>query len=135
MTACTWTIVTNIRTIVLTGVGTPTIGGANSRCASYNLDYKLLKLSGEPDGACAYADESIVSATSSNCVQSDKPCDCLNGDCVPKSTYGTPGLYANLDDCKAGCAKNAICTGECVDPAEIANLQQAVGKLQSKICK
>jgi hypothetical protein len=65
----------------------------------------------------------------------DQPCDCLNGGCVPKTTYNTPGIYVNLAACQSGCAKNSNCTGECVDPAEIAALKQAVNTLQSKICK
>jgi hypothetical protein len=64
----------------------------------------------------------------------DQPCDCVNGGCVPKTTYNTPGVYANLAACQAGCAQNSPCTGECVDPAEIAGLRQALNNLQSKFC-
>jgi hypothetical protein len=60
--------------------------------------------------------------------------DCVNGACVPKNTYGTPGVFANLAACQSGCAKNSNCTGECVDPNEIAALKQAVNNLQSKFC-
>jgi hypothetical protein len=64
----------------------------------------------------------------------DQPCDCLNGGCVPKTTYNTPGVYANLAACQAGCAQNSPCTGECVDPAEIAAHRQALNNLQAKFC-
>jgi hypothetical protein len=68
-------------------------------------------------------------------VDNNNPCDCLNGGCIPASTYGTPGAFPTLAACQSGCAKNSNCTGECVDPAEIAALQQAAATLQSKICK
>jgi hypothetical protein len=61
-------------------------------------------------------------------------CDCLNGGCVPASTYGTPGKYATLSACQSGCAKDSTCSGECVSAAEIAALQQAANNLQSRIC-
>jgi hypothetical protein len=60
--------------------------------------------------------------------------DCINGGCVPKATYNTPGKYANLAACESGCAKDSKCTGECVSSAELAALQQAANNLQSKIC-
>jgi hypothetical protein len=65
----------------------------------------------------------------------NQPCDCINGGCVPQTTYNTPGVFPTLAACQSGCAKNSNCTGECVDPAEIAALKQAVNTLQSKICK
>jgi hypothetical protein len=65
----------------------------------------------------------------------EQPCDCVNGGCVPQMTYGTPGVFPNLAACQSGCAKNSNCTGECIDPAEIAALQQAAATLQAKICK
>jgi hypothetical protein len=67
-------------------------------------------------------------------VDSAIPCDCINGGCVPKDIYKTPGVFATLSACQAGCAKNSNCTGECVDPAEIAALNQALNNLQAKIC-
>lgn len=60
--------------------------------------------------------------------------DCLNGGCVPKTTYNTPGFYANLAACQSGCAKNSNCKGECVEAAELAQLQQAVGNIKNRIC-
>jgi hypothetical protein len=65
----------------------------------------------------------------------DQPCDCVNGGCVPATTYNTPGVYANLAACQSGCAQNSPCTGECVDPTEIAGLRQALNNLQSKFCR
>ena len=64
----------------------------------------------------------------------DEPYDCVNGGCVPKTTYGTPGKYATLAACQSGCAKDSNCTGECIDSAEIAALQQAANKLKTTYC-
>jgi hypothetical protein len=62
------------------------------------------------------------------------PCDCVNGGCVSATLYNTPGVFANLAACQSGCAKNSNCTGECVDPAEIAALNQSISTLRSRIC-
>ena len=73
-----------------------------------------------------------------NCVQDptsgDQPYDCVNGGCVPKTTYSTPGLFVSLAACQAGCAKNSTCTGECVSAEELAALQQAAGTVRSRLC-
>jgi hypothetical protein len=61
--------------------------------------------------------------------------DCLNGQCIPATSYRTPGKYANLATCQAGCAKDANCTGECIPATEIAALQQAANIVRSRICK
>ncbi len=68
-------------------------------------------------------------------VDPSQPCDCLNGNCVPKATYNTPGYYANLADCKSGCGKNSPCNGECVSASEVAALQQAAENLIARVCK
>lgn len=67
-------------------------------------------------------------------VSPAQPHDCVNGGCVPAKVYGTPGFYASLTACQSGCAKNSPCNGECVDAAELAQLQQAVGNVKSRVC-
>lgn len=71
---------------------------------------------------------------SCSCEPTISSYDCVNGGCVPKATYGTPGVFSTLAACQAGCAQNSPCTGECVDPAEIAAHRQALNNLQSKFC-
>ncbi len=61
--------------------------------------------------------------------------DCINGSCLPATVYKTPGVYPNLASCQGGCAKNSVCTGECVPSSEIQNLNTAVATLKSKACK
>jgi hypothetical protein len=60
--------------------------------------------------------------------------DCVNGGCVNSATYSTPGIFATLAACQSGCAKNSTCTGECVSAEDLANLQQAAGIVQSRLC-
>jgi hypothetical protein len=67
-------------------------------------------------------------------ISTNQPCDCLNGGCIPASIYKTPGRYANLASCQSGCANNSPCDGECVSAAAIANIEQAVNNLQSRLC-
>jgi hypothetical protein len=67
-------------------------------------------------------------------VAANQPFDCLNGGCIPKTTYNTPGKYASLAACRSGCAKDSNCAGECVSAAEIAALQQAANLVRNKLC-
>ena len=93
-----------------------------------------------PDGTIysAHYFSSVISLTYEGCDNSpppDQPYDCLNGGCVPKTTYNTPGVFATLAACQSGCAKNSDCVGECVSTGELAALQQAANNLQTKFCK
>jgi hypothetical protein len=136
--ACTWTIVTNLRTLEIRGEGSPVIVAGNARCIGvHGNNINLLRLSGENEGYCAYTYETILSSTSSNCqgISNAQPYDCINGGCIPKTTYNTPGVFASLAACESGCAKNSNCTGECVSTDEIAALQQAASALQARLCK
>lgn len=67
-------------------------------------------------------------------VNPAQPFDCLNGGCIPKTTYNTPGVYASLSACEAGCAKNSTCTGECVSAEDMAALQAAADSVKSRLC-
>jgi hypothetical protein len=67
-------------------------------------------------------------------INTNQPCDCLNGNCVPAATFKTPGYYPNLSTCEAGCVRGLPCNGECVSAAAIANIEQAVNNLQSRLC-
>jgi hypothetical protein len=85
--------------------------------------------------AISQAVEQVSCSNCSGCCQNpDVVCDCVNGGCVPATTYNTPGVYASLAACQSGCAQNSPCTGECVDPAEIAALNQAISSLRPRIC-
>lgn len=84
--------------------------------------------------AC-YGDKSLtVDGASPDGVNPDQGFDCINGGCVPKTSYNTPGLFASLAACQAGCAKNSTCMGECVSAEELAALQQAASTVRSRLC-
>ena len=88
----------------------------------------------EKSGSVTQVDCSSCEGCCSGEVSPNQAFDCLNGGCIPKSTYGTPGTFANLTACQYGCAKNSDCKGECVSAEELAALQQAASALQAKIC-
>jgi hypothetical protein len=67
-------------------------------------------------------------------VDPEQPYDCLNGGCIPQTTYNTPGKYANLAACQAACAKDGTCDGECVSKDELAALQQAADQIRTRLC-
>jgi hypothetical protein len=86
-------------------------------------------------GFRCYQPGSLVITPNNDGVDPAQKFDCLNGGCIPKSTYNTPGVFANLAACQSGCAKNSNCTGECVSAEELAALQQAASNLRSRLCK
>ncbi|WP_309740075.1 hypothetical protein [Chamaesiphon sp. OTE_20_metabat_361] len=91
------------------------------------------------NGSCKSATIVIVSCSfcpncCTNPLDPAQPYDCINGNCLPKTTYSTPGKYASLTACQSGCAKDSNCSGECVSAAEIAALQQAASLVRNKLC-
>ncbi len=60
--------------------------------------------------------------------------DCLNGSCVPKQTYNTPGAFSTIALCQSSCGQATPCDGECVPVAEIAALQSAASGLRARLC-
>jgi hypothetical protein len=92
-----------------------------------------------PDGSFHpdHVFSSVSSITYEGCdpLEPNQRNDCVNGSCLPLTIYGTPGVFASLAACQSGCAQNSNCTGECVDPTEIAGLRQALNNLQSKFCR
>lgn len=45
--------------------------------------------------------------------------DCINGTCVLKNVYNTPGIYESLEECEAACGNQPMCSApfECIDPS------------------
>jgi hypothetical protein len=75
------------------------------------------------------------SGCSEGSVNASQPYDCINGGCLPKTTYNTPGAFASLAACQSGCAKNSNCSGECISKEDLAALQQAANNLRNRYCK
>jgi len=58
--------------------------------------------------------------------------DCINGACIKKDIYSTPGLYGSLDDCQKACGTG--CSGKCVSNSELAQIEGLSSELKSKNC-
>lgn len=46
-------------------------------------------------------------------VEPDKY-DCVNGQCVKKTVYNTPGIFSKLEDCESVCGNSEKCDGTCI---------------------
>lgn len=58
--------------------------------------------------------------------------DCINGACLPKATYNTPGLYQSLEDCEVACG--AGCSGKCISNSEWAQIEGLSDEVRSTNC-
>jgi hypothetical protein len=61
------------------------------------------------------------------------PYDCINGACIPKSTYNTPGFYATISDCEIACGKG--CSGKCLSNKDWAKIEDLGKRLKNQDCK
>ncbi|BBD69684.1 hypothetical protein NIES4072_29800 [Nostoc commune NIES-4072] len=75
--------------------------------------------------------------------------DCINGQCITKTQYNTPGIYNSLADCQAVCSNGGACASgkQCVDPTtfcpdgkvcidqgEFASIEALISKIGSEVC-
>lgn len=58
--------------------------------------------------------------------------DCINGACLPNTTYSTPGLYQSLSECEVVCGTG--CSGKCISNADWATIEGLAGQLKNKNC-
>ena len=58
--------------------------------------------------------------------------DCVNGACIPKTTYNTPGLYQSLGDCEVACGTG--CSGKCISNSGWAQIEGLSDELESANC-
>jgi hypothetical protein len=63
---------------------------------------------------------------------SDLPHDCINGACIKKSVYGTPGLYKSLSECEIACGTG--CSGKCISNDDWAQIEGLSNQLKSRNC-
>ncbi|WP_414622046.1 hypothetical protein [Calothrix sp. CCY 0018] len=76
---------------------------------------------------------SIVSQTPcEGCVDPNIYYDCINGACVKKDKYGTPGIYQTIEECEVVCGEG--CSGKCIANADWAKIQDFASKLKTKNC-
>jgi hypothetical protein len=111
------------------------LGGVRQPSKIYRVtpETKLEKI-GADCSNCSYATP-YTPGSNGYGIDPNQPCDCLNGGCIPATTYDTPGYYPSLSACQSGCAKNSNCDGECVTAAQLASLQQAANNIRSRLCK
>lgn len=76
-----------------------------------------------------------------NCVE--EPYDCLNGICVKKDVYNTPGIFASLADCQAICTSNGCLPPDpnycppgkvCIKDVEWSQIEQLTNQNRAKHC-
>ncbi|MBD2197941.1 MULTISPECIES: hypothetical protein [Calothrix] len=58
--------------------------------------------------------------------------DCINGACIPSSTYNTPGIYQSLSECEIACGTG--CNGKCISNAEWSKIEGLSSQLRNKNC-
>ncbi|OYD93134.1 hypothetical protein CDG76_20795 [Nostoc sp. 'Peltigera membranacea cyanobiont' 210A] len=58
--------------------------------------------------------------------------DCINGACIPKTTYNTPGIYQSLSECETACGTG--CSGKCVSNSEWAQIEGLSNQLKNRNC-
>lgn len=69
------------------------------------------------------------------CINNPPPSvqyDCVNGGCIKKSVYNTPGLYESLDDCQLACGTG--CSGKCISNADWAQIEGLSNQLKNRNC-
>lgn len=76
-------------------------------------------------------DVSITSAVNS-CPPPAVSYDCINGACIPKTTYNTPGIYNSLEDCETSCGTG--CSGKCIPNSEWATIEGLSSQLKQRNC-
>jgi hypothetical protein len=81
---------------------------------------------------------SILFFSSREFVKTDPNCqtvtkyDCINGACIPKSTYSTPGIYNSLSECETACGTG--CSGKCISNADWAQIEGLSNQLKNRNC-
>ncbi|MEH2123711.1 hypothetical protein [Nostoc sp.] len=60
------------------------------------------------------------------------PYDCINGACIKKSVYNTPGLYQSLSDCEVVCGIG--CSGKCISNSDWSQIEGLSHQLKNRNC-
>ncbi|MFM5960404.1 MAG: hypothetical protein ACKOQ2_25165, partial [Dolichospermum sp.] len=56
--------------------------------------------------------------------------DCINGACLNKSQYGTPGIYESISVCEQNCGPG--CGGVCVPNADWTTISSLASQVKNK---
>ena len=55
--------------------------------------------------------------------------DCINGSCVDKGTYSTPGFYESLAACEQNCGPG--CGGHCISNEDLAKIRKLAAMVKN----
>ncbi|WP_200327558.1 hypothetical protein [Sphaerospermopsis aphanizomenoides] len=58
--------------------------------------------------------------------------DCLNGACIDKDIYKTPGIYQSIEECQVACGTG--CSGVCLTASEWSTIQGLASQNKSRHC-
>lgn len=58
--------------------------------------------------------------------------DCVNGACVEKQKYSTPGIYESLSECEKSCGPG--CGGVCISNSDWAKISNLAAMVKNKDC-
>ena len=58
--------------------------------------------------------------------------DCINGSCLNKTQYGTPGIYGSISDCEKNCGPG--CGGVCISNADWTAIASLASQVKNKVC-
>lgn len=58
--------------------------------------------------------------------------DCINGSCLNKTQYGTPGIYESISACEQNCGPG--CGGVCISNADWTAISSLASQVKNKVC-
>ncbi|MBD2243222.1 hypothetical protein [Nostoc sp. FACHB-888] len=58
--------------------------------------------------------------------------DCINGACIKKDVYKTPGFYKSLSECEIACGVG--CSGKCISNSEWSQIENLSSQLRLRNC-
>ncbi|MDF5736799.1 MULTISPECIES: hypothetical protein [unclassified Nostoc] len=76
--------------------------------------------------------EVTIASSSNSCPAPIDAFDCINGSCINKNVYSTPGLYSSLSDCEIACGTG--CSGKCVSNADWAQIESLSSQIMNRNC-
>ncbi len=74
----------------------------------------------------------IYTGYTNTCPPTTVKYDCINGACVSKATYNTPGIYNSLSECEVACGTG--CNGKCISNADWAQIEGLANQLKNQTC-
>lgn len=74
----------------------------------------------------------VTSGSCSGCEIIIEHYDCINGACINKNTYNTPGLYKSLSECETVCGTG--CSGKCISNSDWSTIEGLASQLKNKNC-